>query len=145
MSATPSPAFASTHFLVRIGGNQTPVGEVSGIEVTVGVLDVQEGSDLATGLRQPGQTSYSNLVLKRPLTKDATLWQWMQTTSQGVSNPVDLMVVMLDTRENPVIEWLFRNAFPVRWTGPSFNARTNDLAVETLEIAHSGFTMSLSV
>jgi phage tail-like protein len=30
------------------------------------------------------------------------------------------------------------NAFPIKWTGPNFNASQNTLAIETIEIAHEG-------
>ena len=35
--------------------------------------------------------------------------------------------------------WAFTDAFPVKWTGPALNAGSNDVATETLEIAHHGF------
>jgi phage tail-like protein len=34
------------------------------------------------------------------------------------------------------MRWNFVNAWPTKWTGPSFNAMGNAVAIESLEIAH---------
>jgi phage tail-like protein len=47
-------------------------------------------------------------------------------------------VILLDRQGNEKIRWNFVNAWPVKWTGPSFNAKGNDVAIETLELAHEG-------
>jgi hypothetical protein len=39
--------------------------------------------------------------------------------------------------------WNFRNALPVRWTGPTFDAQDDTIAVEALELAHEGLTKPL--
>ena len=36
------------------------------------------------------------------------------------------------------LRWNFREGWPTKWTGPSFNATGNEVAIETLEIAHEG-------
>lgn len=45
---------------------------------------------------------------------------------------------MLDRGGQEVARWNFVNAWPMKWTGPSFNAKNNDVAIETLELAHEG-------
>jgi hypothetical protein len=39
--------------------------------------------------------------------------------------------------------WNFRNALPVRWTGPTFSATSDEIGVEALELAHEGLTKPL--
>ena len=34
--------------------------------------------------------------------------------------------------------WDFVEGWPTKWTGPSFNATGNEVAIETLELAHEG-------
>jgi phage tail-like protein len=34
--------------------------------------------------------------------------------------------------------WSFKNAYPVKWTGPNFNAGQNAIATEAIEIVHDG-------
>ena len=36
--------------------------------------------------------------------------------------------------------WNFKRGFPVKWTGPAMNASQNNVAIETLEIAHEGLS-----
>jgi hypothetical protein len=39
--------------------------------------------------------------------------------------------------------WNFRNALPVRWAGPTFDASSDSVGFETLELAHEGLTKPL--
>ncbi len=38
--------------------------------------------------------------------------------------------------------WDLVNAYPTKWTGPTFNSGNNDITVETLELVHHGFKMN---
>jgi phage tail-like protein len=120
----------------------TPITVVSGIEADTPVVITREGNDPTSGEKSPGQASYADLVVSRPLTGDLTLWQWMQQSVNGAPLKRDISVILLDNQNNQVIQWNFKNAFPVRWTGPLLNALANDVAMETLEIAHDGFTVT---
>jgi phage tail-like protein len=46
--------------------------------------------------------------------------------------------VLLDRQLQEQARWNFQRAWPTRWTGPSFNAESSELAIETLELAHEG-------
>jgi phage tail-like protein len=160
MSSTPTPApvstpapaaaaasapqnYLSSHFVVQLGApNPTPVTVVSGIEADTPAVLMSEGNNAASALKTPGQASYPNLVLTRPLTGDLTLWQWMLNSINGPVVKRTITVILLDSTESPVIQWTFKNAFPVRWAGPLLNALSNEVAMETLEIAHEGFTIA---
>jgi phage tail-like protein len=45
---------------------------------------------------------------------------------------------MLNEKADPIHVWTFANAYPVKWTGPQFNAQQNTLATEAIEIVHEG-------
>jgi phage tail-like protein len=45
-------------------------------------------------------------------------------------------IILLDESGVEKIRWNFANAWPSKWTGPSFNATSTAVAVETLEITH---------
>jgi hypothetical protein len=38
----------------------------------------------------------------------------------------------------PVAVWYFRNALPEKLQGPALNAKSNEIAIETLEVVHEG-------
>jgi len=49
-------------------------------------------------------------------------------------------IVLMDETGEEKLRWNFVNGWPTKWTGPSFNATSNEIAVETLEIVHEGLT-----
>jgi phage tail-like protein len=146
MSSAPTPApspLTISRFIVQFeGANPVSVAEVAGIEVDIAVVETREGNQLTSAQKQPGQASYPNLILRRPLTGDLSLWNWLQQTLSGAPSARNVIVRLLNSQESPVLTWAFRNAFPVKWTGPALNALSNDVAIETLELAHEGFTLS---
>ncbi len=49
-------------------------------------------------------------------------------------------IVLLDETGQEKVRWNFISGWPSKWTGPSFNATGNELAIETLEIVHEGLS-----
>jgi len=47
---------------------------------------------------------------------------------------------LLDEQRQEVLRWNFKRGWPCKWTGPSLNAKSNEIAIETLEICHEGLT-----
>jgi phage tail-like protein len=68
--------FRSTKFRVEIDGIVTAdFTEVYGIEADVAVIDYRPGNDKVSGARKlPGEAKFSNIVLKRGMTGDLSLW-----------------------------------------------------------------------
>jgi phage tail-like protein len=44
-------------------------------------------------------------------------------------------VVQLDDSGNEATRWNFFNAWPSKWDGPAFNAKGNDLSINTLTLS----------
>lgn len=117
--------------------------EVSGLESQIGVEDYQEGGVNGFVHKLPRQTTHSNLVLKHGLTDISSLWNWHYNATQGIIRRKNGTIMLLDRKQIPVMWWNFRNALPVRWTGPDFNAGSDEIAVESIELAHEGLTKPL--
>lgn len=117
--------------------------EVSGLEGTIEVEEYREGGVNGFVHQLPVRTSHANLVLSRGLTSVSTLWNWYYNTTLGSIQRRNGTLMLLDARQLPVMWWNFRNALPVRWTGPAFSATSDEVAVETLELAHEGLTRPL--
>ncbi len=111
---------------------------MSGFDTTIDVTEYREGGENTTPRKLPGQTKYSNIVLKWGLTDDRELYDWMLQTVQGDIQRKNGSIVVLDSAGNEVVRWNFRNAWPAKWDGPDFTAKGNDVAIETLELAHEG-------
>ena len=76
------------------------------------------------------------------MTRDLTLWNCMQQSVNDASPARNLTMTLLDAQENPVIVWAFHNAFLMKWACPPLNTQSNEIAIETLELVHEGFTMT---
>ena len=72
--------------------------------------------------------------LKTFITDSDELWKWRQTVIDGQTQRKSGSIVLLDESGAEKLRWNFSNAWPSRWTGPSFNATDTAVAVETLEI-----------
>jgi len=137
----PFPAF---NFAVEIEG--LLVGgftEVTGLESGIDLEPYREGGVNGYTHQLPGAATHANLVLRHGLTATSALWNWFDDTLRGVIHRRNGSIVLLDRRQIPVMWWNVRNALPVRWIGPTFNAGSDEVGFESLELAHEGFTKPL--
>ncbi len=116
---------------------------VSGLDSEVEVEEYREGGVNGFVHKLPVRTSYPNLVLSHGLTSVDTLWNWYYNTTLGAIQRRNGTIMLLDSRQFPVMWWNFRNALPVRWAGPDFTATSDEVAIESLELAHEGLTRPL--
>jgi phage tail-like protein len=102
------------------------------------VIEHREGGENTTLHKLPGMTKYSNLVLKWGITDDVQLYQWHRQVVNGEIQRKNGSIVLLDRAGQEVARWNFIRAWPSKYDGPDFNAEGNDIAIETLELAHEG-------
>ena len=127
------------NFLVELDGiARAAFQEVSGLDSTVDVIEHREGGDNLTPRKLPGMTKHSNITLKWGLADDRQLYDWHRDVIRGTVRRRSGSIVLLDRAGREVMRWNFVNAWPTKWTGASFNAEGNDVAIETLELAHEG-------
>jgi phage tail-like protein len=132
-------------FIVEIDGIASGAFmSVSGLESETAVIEYRTGSDATTVRKLPGLTKYANIVLKRGLTRDLSLWNWRQSVVNGKTQRRSGSIVLLDESGQPVLRWQFEEGWPVKWEGPALDATANEVAVETLEIAHEGLGLEAS-
>lgn len=131
-------------FSVEIDGiAASAFSAVSGIDAEVAVIDYRSGSDKGAGSRKlPGEARFGNIVLQRGLTQDLSLWQWMLDSLEGRVNRKNMSVVLQDDAGKEVLRFNFREAWPVRWSGPTLDPDLGDVALETIEIAHEGLSVT---
>lgn len=127
------------NFIVEIDGiARAGFRECSGLDTSNDVVEYREGTDGRGSRKLPGLTKSSNITLKWGSTDDQTLWDWRKTVMDGVVQRKNGSIVLLDDAGAEKLRWNFHDAWPTKWSGPSFNATGNDVAIETLEIAHEG-------
>jgi phage tail-like protein len=126
------------NFLVELDGiTRAGFRECSGLDSSQDPIEYREGNEKPlTARKLTGLTKYSNLTLKWGITDDAELWDWRQKAKDGQVERKNISIVLLDDVGEETWRWNLTNAWPTKWTGPSFNATGNEVAIETLEIAH---------
>ena len=136
--------FTTFNFAVEIEGLLVGgFSDVSGLDSQIEVEDYQEGGVNGFAHKLPGRTTYSDLELRHGLTAISTLWNWYHNTTRGVIQRKNGSIVLLDERQIPVMWWNFRNAIPVRWAGPTFDAKNDEVGFESISLAHEGLTKPL--
>ncbi|MBI1277547.1 MAG: phage tail protein [Anaerolineaceae bacterium] len=132
--------YAGYNFRVEIKGLIVAgFTEVNGLQVEIEVKEYQEGGLNAYIHKLPGVTRYpSNLILKRGITSDDLLWKWHYDVTQGRIKRSNGSVILFNDAGEEKIRWNFLNAYPIRWIGPQFNANSASVAVETIELVHTG-------
>lgn len=138
--------YGNFNFLVEIGGiTRGAFQEVSGLDSAIDVVEHREGGDITTVRKLPAMTKYSNITLKWGTTDgDRELFDWHQQWVSGdpAAKRQHGSIVLLDRQGTEKMRWNFFNAWPAKWTAPSFNAEGNDVAIETLELAHEGIELA---
>jgi phage tail-like protein len=129
------------HFGVEIQGKVTGYfTECSGLgsenEVTEHKVVNEQGVEVV--LKIPGRLKWENIVLKRGITSNMDIWEWRQMVVDGNVSGArsNGSVVMYDQALAEVARWNFENAWPLKVTGPSPKADSNEIGVEELTIAH---------
>jgi phage tail-like protein len=132
--------------LVEIDGVGTfGFSEVSGLTTDTNVAEYREGDEESGGQsptrKPPGLIKYTNIVLKRGFTKNLSAYNWRLLVIEGKTSRASGSITLLDEARNPALRWNFRQGWPTKWEGPALNDKTNEIAIESLEIAHEGLML----
>ena len=114
--------------------------EVTGLERELETEEYDEGGvNTHTHSLEAGFT-HPNLVLRRGLTDSDTLWQWLKQSDEEAVERKTVLLFLLNSTGKPSWGWSFSRAYPVKWTGPEFRADSGDVAIESLELTHTGIS-----
>jgi phage tail-like protein len=131
--------YRNFNFLVEIDGiTQAGFSDCSGFGANTDPIEYREGGQNTTMRKLPGVTKYPNITLKWGLTDSKELYQWYRDVVQGKIVRKNGSIILLDLDGTEKLRWNFTDAWPTKWDGPDFTAKGNDVAVETLELAHEG-------
>jgi phage tail-like protein len=111
--------------------------EVSGLNAEIEVMSYNEGGRNNYVHKLPTRMKHPNLVLKRGVSRTKDLQDWFQDCWQGPTRKA-VSLTMINEAGTSIRGWSFAQAFPVKWTGPQFNAGQATAATEAIEIAHDG-------
>lgn len=143
MAEYPIPKF---HFQVEWGGTKLGFSEVSGLDVETEVIEYRDGvMPEYNKLKMPGMQKYGNITLKRGVfSKDNEFFDWWNTVKLNTIERRDIIISLLNEEHNPVLTWKIKNAWPVKVQSTDLKADGNEVAIETLELAHEGLKFEMS-
>ena len=134
----------SHRFVVRIDRGLYDLGtwsKVAGLSVSWNKLSYRAGENNEEHVF-PGNVSYQTIKLSRAACSDsATVQKWLSTTATHRES-LSGGIYMLEFTGRPVITWELKEFFPIGWSVSDFDSTAGRPAVETLELAHSGFLNS---
>ena len=137
--------YGAFNFLVEVDGvTVAGFSEVGGLTTETDVVEYRTGSRDITVAKLPGLKKFTAISLKRGFTASAELWAWRKSVLDGQTTRHSGTVVLLNEARQPAIKWTFREAWPSKWEGPTFNAKTSEVAIEHLELACEGLEMELA-
>lgn len=140
MANYPLPKF---HFRVEWGGSKIGFTEVTGLNIENEMIEYRDGSSPEYHkVKMPGLQKYGNITLKRGMFNgDNEFFQWLNTVSLSKVERRDVSIALLNENHEPVYIWRVKNAFPVKVVAPDLKSDANEVAVETIEIAHEGLNI----
>jgi len=136
----------SASFLrVTLGGRES-IGvfrEISGFSSQTEVTELEEVDEKGRRVirRVPGALKSGNIMLKRGVDTNRALWEWRrQAEEEGPDKArADGVIELLDSEGGVIAGYKFRQGWPIKYEGLTLDAASNDVAIETVEIAHEGF------
>lgn len=140
MANYPLPKF---HYVVQWGGSRVGFTEVTGLTVENEVIEYREGSSPEySKIKMPGMQKFGNITLKRgTFQSDNEFFKWWNTKTLGNIERRDVTISLLNENHEPVMVWKVKNSWPVKVQSADLKSDANEVAIETMELAHEGLSI----
>ncbi|WP_460218668.1 phage tail protein [Psychroserpens sp. MEBiC05023] len=133
----PMPKF---RFEVDLGIEMKSVAfqEVSGMDVENQIIEYRKSnSPQFTTEKMPGIVKYGNVTMKRGVfINDNVFWDWHKQITMNTIKRRTVLIKLLDEQGKVTMQWQLNNAWPTKITSTDLKSDGNEVAVDTLEIAH---------
>lgn len=119
-------------FHVNFDGQAMAFSEVSGLQIEYQTITYFDnfGPKYMPGMSNPINFTLSKGVIKG----ESTFYTWINSTKHNVINKKDFTISLLDEEDKPVVVWSVQNAFPIKLSAPSFDAKTSEVAIDSLDL-----------
>lgn len=134
----PLPRF---HFHVEWAGAKISFTEVTGLVMEREKIEYRHSdSPDFNRIAMPGLVKNNNITLKRgKFEGDFDFNTWFDAVANDRSGARrDVTISLLNERHEPVAAWKAANCFAVKLTAPDLKSDANEMAIETIEVAHEG-------
>ena len=139
----PMPKF---FFQVKWGDQEMSFQEVSGLDMEAQPIEYRHGdSKEFSTISMPGLQKSGNVTMKKGIFKsDNKFWDWFSEIKMNTIKRLPVTISLLDEGGSPTMVWALANAWPTKITGTDLKSDGNEVAIETIEIAHEGITIDNS-
>ena len=138
----PLPKF---YFEVTLGSmvSTVPFQEVSGLDTETQPIEYRHSdSKQFSTIKMPGISKTGNVTLKRGVfVNDTNFWKWYDAIKMNLIKRETVTIQLLDESGSPTMTWTLQNAWPTKIIGTDMKSDANEVAVESMELAHEGLTI----
>lgn len=135
--------YRNFRFRVEIDGiTQAGFNEVTFGDITTEPVEYREGTDPTHPRKLSGQQKYGNVTLKWGTTDSTDLYKWHRAVVDkgALGNRKNVAIVLVDEEGSDKSRWALTDAWPTKYDPTDFNAKGNDVAIETLEFVTEFYT-----
>jgi len=133
--------YKNYRFLLEIDGLvQAGFKEVTIPDSSQDPIEYREGTDQPTVRKLPGLIKYGNISLKVGLTDSMELYNWRKLVEEGKTDEYykNMAIILIDEQGESKSRWEFSKAWPTKYDAPDLNATDNNIAIESIDVAHEG-------
>ena len=140
-SVWPLPKF---YFQVEWDSEKVSFQEVSGLDIEAQPIEYRHGdSPEFSTIKMPGIKKSGNVTMKKGVFKsDNKFWDWFNEIKMNTIKRKTVTIKLLDEAGAPTMTWTLKNAWPTKITGTDMKSDGNEVAVESIEIAHEGIVIA---
>lgn len=131
-------------FQVKWDDKELIFQEVTGLSAETQVIEYRGGnSKVYSTVKMPGLQKFGNVTLKKGIFKgDKDLWTKYDLIKMNTIKRSTITISLLDETNEVAMTWTLTNAFPAKITVTDMKSDGNEVAVETMELAHEGLKQS---
>lgn len=131
-------------FKVMWDGAELIFQEVTGLSSETQIIEYRGGSSpVFSTVKMPGIKKFGNITCKKGIFKgDDNLWEKYNAIKMNTIKRVSIVITLLDESQQTAMTWTLANAWPTKITGTDMKSDANEIAIESIEIAHEGLTVS---
>ncbi|MFC8956505.1 phage tail protein [Streptomyces sp. NPDC057101] len=130
------------NFTVAIDQYDYELGDwasVSGLNVSWQTTEYRTGDNWNYPMLLPGVPKYQKIKLSRAACPDSEIVQQWLTETSLKSELLSGSIALVNSVGVRTVSWELREFFPAAWGIGEFNAGQGKVAMETLELVHTGF------
>jgi phage tail-like protein len=136
--------FTTFNFRVSLllEGSGTPLcdaafAECDGLEISMETKTIREGGGNRRQIHLVGPWSFGQLTLKRGVTANDELWDWLDRVQREPRlRATGEVAVLSSDRQREDLRFVLSGCLPIKLKAPALNAADGGIAVEELQIAY---------